>query len=286
MVEINPDFGKFTPRVIWPGGSSEIGLIPPPHGFDSWAAYYATYKGEGDVTIFASPGTIPKGRKVTMVWTRTGEDVATCGLHILRADGASVADMTDDDCSATEGRLLALWASIKDLYDPSIALDRFNWHEYGVGVRKPNPMIRDVSAGVVVGTAADDQDLPPQVAVSVTLKTSRRRNWGRVFLPAIAKENCEAGRIITATVNAIRTAFGTFLDAQAGASLPLVIWSPRHAGDALTYGPAAHADNLDNPDTSSFAMTVDQVQVDDLFDVIESRRFDKALVRATHTLGG
>jgi hypothetical protein len=261
--------------------------LPPPHGYDSWVAYQ-TAKGLSTVTDFLPLGEPAEGCRLNMVWTRAGEDVATCGMHFVHANPDVLGDtlaITDAELAAIEARATTLWGSINGLFPASIVLDRYEWHNFGVGIRRPNPKRRETIGLSGAGTVDAANALPPQVATTVTFRTNHRKTWGRVYLPALAVASCLNGRLLAGSQASIRTAFGTFAEGVAGDSTPLVIWSPRRAGDALEYGPDAHAAHLDEPDTTSFAKSVTIVAVDDLFDVMRSRRFDKPTTIATHTLG-
>lgn len=309
MVDV-PDFTNIAIRAAikalwyaatheWPRSFVEPDTLPPPAGFSSWEAFYTL---EGiTVTDFLPLGPpAPEGGKCTVVFTRDGEDVATMGLHYVHANPDVVGDTIawDDaaDSATIEGLLTTVWNTLKGVYHASIQLDRFDWHHFGVGIRRPNPAFRSTLLSAIPGTS-DTGDLPPQTAMSVTFKTDRRRSWGRVYMPAPTMDVISAlndARIDPAIVSSIRTAFGVMLDGAAAAHLPLVVWCPRRAGLPLQYSPSsrdsdptsAHALMLDEPDNTSVARGVVQVQVDDLFDVQRRRRFDKPTLRDTHTIGG
>lgn len=239
----------------------------------------------------------PEGARVNMVWTRDTQDVATCGLHFVHANPGIMGDTIawDDaaDSTTIEGLLTTLWNGLKGQYAADIQLDRFDWHHFGVGIRRPNPKFRETVLGpAIAGTSVDDQ-MPEQIAVSVTLKTDKRKSWGRVYLPAPTVTFNDGGYVSAAGVGLYRTMFGDLLDGAAAASLPLVVWCPRHGGKLLKFSAAVHDSDptsnhelgLDEPDTSSIARGVQQVQVDNVFDVIRRRRFKPATLRDTHTLG-
>src|SRR6266496_5739192 len=244
-------------------------LAPPPRPWASWDDYWAFIARGGNVAIFSSPGAVPRGRKASMVFTRTGEDVATVGLHFVHTDGDGLTDFSDEDSATLEGALTDVWDALKTNHVATLALDRIIWHRFGVGVVRPNPFAREfLIPGGIPGTHVGDDPLPPQCACSVTFKTAARRNWGRIYWPPTAEGNVTDGRFAAGYIEEMRTVFGTLLDAVAAANLPLVVWSPRHEGKQLQFfkrdadhPESAHTLELDVPDSSSFARTVDQVQV-------------------------
>lgn len=113
----------------------------------------------------------------------------------------------------------------------------------------------------VVGTAAFD-DIPTQISIAVTEETSVRRRWGRFYLPFLSvNTTTQQGRIQNAVCTNIAAAAASMLTPT------LSGWTP------VVYGaPEPHL------------LGVDAVRVDNVFDVIRSRRYDTATFRARNTL--
>lgn len=275
------------------GGGEEP---PPPTGFPSWDVYFSLL-GVNPLADYLPLGPpAPEGAKVTLQWARTGDDVAVTSFHFVhRAEGTDTSAWVNDDDSATIEALLAdFWSAIRGHYGADFGLDRYRWHHFGVGVRRPNPAFREtVDVTPLLGTNTDPQ-LPQQVACAITQRTTRRRSWGRSYLPApVEGYTDDSGLWIHDFVDDMRTAAGTLLDGAESAGLPMVVWCPRHDGKLLEYGdhpipPATqspHELGLDEPDTSSLARGVGSVQVDDVPDVIRRRRPKKSTYKQTHTVG-
>jgi hypothetical protein len=239
------------------------------------------------MTVYASG---PKGRKVSLVWSRAGEDVAVCQFTILNLTGG-VPDETwiTSDYTSAEARLTTFWNAIKNTYASLSAsadapvLSRFVWHIVGAGVGRPNPSERELAVSLP-GTAVQNM-MPPQVAVSLTLKTAVRRSWGRVYLPSPSFNTIgTAGKIDASIVTQYRDALGTMADGLKADGLPLCVFRARKAGALLGTEIIGGHRHTEIPDSTSSYLSVDQIQVDDLYDVIRGRRFDRATTKLTHTV--
>jgi len=112
------------------------------------------------------------------------------------------------------------------------------------------------------GTSASKM-LPPQIAVSVTFKTDKRKTWGRFYIPGMTDAYLLAnGRLDEGICPQIAT-WTHSLTSRAGTGAALVVFSRKEW---------THHD-------PQF------IQVDDLYDVIRSRRYDTPLVRANVSAG-
>lgn len=191
--------------------------------------------------------------------TGVREDLALIDLHMGIATGAGAwSELNDADAAAAEATLDTLWTTIKTLFTAHIILDSYVWRHYGAdyplgktGLSKPSPIWR-TTARTVAGTAATVTQ-PDQIATSVTFRTASRRHWGRVYLPALATGNSTAeGRMIAARCDTIATAFRTALvDLNDNArQCDVFVWSPKYRGQ----------------------FSVSELAVDDVYDVIRSRR--------------
>jgi len=233
--------------------------------------------GGGDLNVTDFTGTF-EGRKVAVRWSRapaggTIEDAATTTLHFLKIDtGAPAAWVDGTDDATVESAFGTMWAGIKDAYASTVKLDVFRWSKSGpdwdITPAPYNPAYR-VTEVAVAGTGGGSQ-LPPQVAVSVTHKTSVRKRWGRCYLPAPTTDALQStGRLKTSSTGsnaAIHTYWLAMLEECTAAGIQPVIMS--RARDAYTTEKGHEI--AAQPFT---AYSVEQVQVDDLFDVIRSRRY-------------
>jgi hypothetical protein len=204
-----------------------------------------------------------EGRKVHLVFDRHGagnvqEDVAVCTLHLVNlTDGELDDTWTTGDYLAAETALHDFWFAIRGLYTVSTRLREYRWYRF-------NPSQPFAGAPLRVGTEDNTgtnggAELPPQVAISVTEKTSRRKSWGRFYLPAPAYTTLAAdGGVIGAdALNTIHSAALAMYRALVAADLHPVVYSKPRAR----------------------ALAVQRIQVDDLYDVVRSRRWDRPTTR-------
>lgn len=231
-------------------------------------------------------------RKLQVSWQRTPasgvvQDAAVCTHHFINiTDGVPDDTWTTDDYTTIENAYDTFWGAIKSYYNGQIKLAEYLWRPDGPAYRphtpKPagllSPTFRRTSRAVV-GTYVG-QDLPPQVALSVTEVTPAsytvedvegvgaqiRNRWGRFYLPAPATNTMFQGWVDSAFAEAVATAVQTFYDTCAAAQLVPVMYSP----------------------TTGSAWSITDIHVDDIWDVIRSRRFTTPNSRhsKTITLGG
>lgn len=225
-------------------------------------------------------------RELSMKWTRNfpgkpPEDHALCTFHLLnRTAGLPDATWTTADYTTAEGLFDAYWTAIKDRY-PAFGpvLAEYQWRPDGPAF-KPfgaslQPTLR-TTARSVAGTSTGDAMLPPQAAITVTevipstftvedvegVGTQVRNRWGRFYLPAPGSTSLADGRIAAATLTDIADATKTLYDGLVAADLLPVVYSP----------------------TTGHAWSVAEVHVDDVWDVIRSRRYRNTLARTPRTI--
>lgn len=210
-----------------------------------------------------------EARRMQAIWSRSGaggtapQDVAvTTHDWIKLAAGAPVDAWAEVDFATVEGNFDAFWGAILGFWTNGITLDQLRWYRIGPAVLPPQQPVRVVERNAP-GISGDIQ-LPPQVAASVTERTSVRRSWGRFFLPAPSVAALQiGGRLSTAFITAIADAADAMYEACRVANVPGIVYSP----------------------TSDRALTVDTVQVDDLPDVMRSRRYASPLLRIQRGIG-
>jgi hypothetical protein len=118
------------------------------------------------------------------------------------------------------------------------------------------------------------------VALSVTEKTSDPKSWGRFYLPAMASsaENAN-GRVDATLQGAVADGVDAFYEACIAASVHPVVYS--------TAKPAREtAGGSELPARGARALPVKEIQVDDLWDVIRSRRYNEPLLRLQRAIAG
>jgi hypothetical protein len=223
-------------------------------------------------------------RKVTTLYDRTDDagfdqDYAMTTLHLLNLTGGDPdATWTTSDYTTVEGFLDAFWTTLKPKYQAKVVLSGYRWNADGPTF-KPHgsslsPTLRNTARNVP-GTSVN-QMLPPQSAVTVTevtdakytvldvegVGTQLRNRWGRFYLPSPDNLQCSAGRVVPAFCTLVSGAVKTLYDACVGAQFIPVMYSP----------------------TTGNAWSVKEIHVDDIFDVIRSRRYVTPTTRAAQTI--
>lgn len=231
-------------------------------------------------------------RKLHVLFGRTPggtglDDDAMFTIHFAKlAAGAPVSEWLEADFTAIEAALDTWWGTIKARYPAGTILKQFRWYAAGPqieealgGPGRTGPPRRVVDRNVA-GTNTTSAHMPPQVAVSVTERTSDRSAWGRYYLPAPgAVGNLELTGRIPPSVQAIYADAGDALyETAAAASTPAVVYSTAKPARETAAGTAL-------PARGARILTVDTVQVDDVYDVIRSRRWKTPLLRLQRGIG-
>lgn len=199
-------------------------------------------------------------RRAQFVFTRQtlapAQDAMTTHLDFLNLTAGSPDDTWNDaDFTDLETLLITMWNNLKGFMHTSVTLDQIRWYREGPEVLPPNPAIRITDTNIV-GT--NSSSMPPQVAATVTLKTVPRRQWGRLYLPFYGISVLSTtGRFTTTSVQTVANEFDAFFLAAQGLEKPPVIFSK----------------------VRGKAYTVETLQVDDVPDVMRSRRFNEATLK-------
>lgn len=202
-------------------------------------------------------------RRAQIVFTRaaigSGEDNLTTTIDFQNfTNGQPDDSWIDADFTTLEGLLDTFIQTLKPWIYSNIVHSEYRWYRIGPGISPPNPPAR-ITARVQPGTATDS--VPSQVAVTLTERTAVRRTWGRMYLPIGAPGTFIGdGRIHPSVVDGIGTAANTLYSSAFSADLVPVVYSP----------------------TRQKAFSVEHVQVDDLADVMRSRRYDKPTHKSIH----
>jgi hypothetical protein len=218
------------------------------------------------------------------------EDVAVMTFHFIKSAGGTPGTYVDStDLPAVETAVGTYWTSIKPQYHSMYHSDMFRWYKDGPAFYSlngdgtayvpngSNPAIR-VTDVDVPGTNAASNQLPPQVAFTITEKTSSRRHWGRYYLPAMNSSLLDAnGRVSSANVTARLAEAVTFYNSCRAASMVPVVFCIQKPSR-----PTAGGGTL--PVQAAVAYEVLSLQMDDLADVIRSRRWDTPTIRSVTTL--
>jgi hypothetical protein len=233
-------------------------------------------------------------RKLQVSWARTPtagvvQDADVCTFHFLNlTNGVPDASWITSDYTSVESAFDALWTSLRPNYLPEIKLSEYAWRAdgpafkpFGAGL---SPTLRIVPKSVA-GSGVGGTALPPQCAMSVTEvtaatydvsgvgvpghapgtgRTQRRNRWGRFYLPAPIAVNLTDGRFATQYCSDVSGFVRTFYNACVTAGIIPVMYSP----------------------TTGHAWSVTEVHVDDIVDVVRSRRYTTPLTRAVNAING
>lgn len=224
-------------------------------------------------------------REMEMRWTRNvpgkpPDDVALCTFHLLNITGGSPdATWITADYTAAEAAFDAFWNSLRPYYTTNYVLSEFVWRADGPAFRpfgtELSPVLRRVSRSAAGSSAAAGQHLPPQVALSVTERTAAkftvenvegvgaqlRNRWGRFYLPSMVLGASVNGRPDPTVMDIVADAADTLYGALITADLHPVMYSP----------------------TTGSSWSVDEISVDDVWDVVRSRRFRDVTAREVRT---
>lgn len=208
-------------------------------------------------------------RKVQCTFSRLSkvgvtDDYAIVTFHLVK--------LVDDDFSTTwettdytnaEANLDAFFSTYAAYLHSSVTMAGYRWYKAGpaydvVGVVNP---AQRVTVKSIPGThAGTNGTLPPQCAISVTEKTLSRLQWGRWYMPApTASTSAIAanGRVGSTLQVLLADAAQTLYDAMDADNLLPVVYSKKHKS----------------------VLTVNELQVDDVYDVIRTRRWRDVAVR-------
>jgi hypothetical protein len=231
-------------------------------------------------------------RKLQIAWTRTPtvgvvQDRDLCTFHFLKLSGGSPsATWVDGDFTTVENGFDTLWNALGPYYPPETKLAEYLWRADGPAF-KPfgaalSPTVRVVPRAIA-GAGAVGNVLPPQVATSVTEvteasflvhgvgvpgdavgtgRTQRRNRWGRFYLPATSTGWLSDGRIQPTHCSELSALVKTWYNACVAAHIIPVMYSP----------------------TTGNAWSVIAVHVDDIVDVVRSRRYVTPTTRASNDI--
>ena len=214
-------------------------------------------------------------------------------FHFLKTSSGTPAAWVDGtDLPALETLIGNYWTSTKIYYPSFLHSDQYRWYRDGpafyelratpaparyVPLPTGNPAIR-VTEVDVAGTGSGNV-MPPQMAISVTEKTSSRLHWGRWYLPApcVTGPLDASGRLPSTNVDALTGFAVTLYNACRAASYIPVVWSIQKPVRLKRNG-------SELPEQVARAYEVNSIQMDDLYDVIRRRRYSSPTYRKVTTL--
>lgn len=239
----------------WAFGSNSDSLTPEEAGFFSSAQQLA---GLGD------------GRRIVLRFSRvapTGvrEDAAQFDFEFVNFTAGAVDNTwVDADFVAIEGYVDTWWTAVKARCADKIILDEYRWYKFGPslpvsakGNEEPGPPVR-VTDKNVAGSVTTFNPMPWQVAATVTFKTAIRKRWGRIYVAGFSSDQVDTyARIPSAMRTVLANATDALFASASAADYAPVVYSP----------------------TRRSAYGIEAVQVDDVWDVIRSRRSRETAAR-------
>src|SRR3954451_8186523 len=241
--------------------------LPPWAKAALWIAPFAFGYLEGLLTHAEAAAPSDEWRRVQLHWRDLmGPAVPAndryCGYDIVNITGGAIdSTWTDADYASCEAKLNTFLTSMAPITSGITALMEYRWYRRsfnGYDDVKPfpdsGPPLR-VTPHVQMGAAPT---MPAQVALSITEKTAWPKHWGRFYWPiggGTTIIDTLSGHVAHATVDAAATATSTLYAALAGADFVPVV-------------PVTQVDKV----AARALLTVSQIQVDDVFDVIRRRR--------------
>ena len=243
-----------------------------------------TYSGyDWQVETFAEPFEV---RKLQVRWGRNSgaaggtDDAVTTHHFIYVPSGTPSSTWTATQFGAVETAFGVWWAAVKINWQGTTILKQYRWYKDGPAIAPPQPPVRVVDLSVAGGAGASSA-MPPQVAISVTEKTSDPKSWGRFYLPAPAINvmGTSNGRLTSAFQSALADALDTFYESCYTASTAPVVYSAAKPVRETKAGTELAA-------IAARALPVKQLQIDDVCDVIRSRRWNEPLLRTQRDLAG
>lgn len=232
-------------------------------------------------------------RKLTVSWRRTPsvgvvQDADQCTFHFLNlTDGDPDDTWIDADFTAVEGAFDTFWTYLKsNWYPPETILSEYLWRKDGPAFRPHgsslSPTVRVVPKSVA-GATGTTSILPPQASMTVTEvtaatfvasgvgvpghaegtgRTQTRNRWGRFYLPAMLAGSTLDGRFTSTACDGVSLAVQAFYNTCVAADIIPVMYSP----------------------TTGSAWSITAVHVDDIVDVVRSRRYVTPITRSPRAI--
>lgn len=243
-------------------------------------AYWQTQLFAPDTIEVAAAASNLRGSILSVTFTRqvaTGhdEDKAVVSFHFAVRPGTqglyTFLDASDAQVVEDSFATKMFTPRLSTLMSNQWNLDEYIWRNFGAdnpldnnGISKPGPVWR-ARAVTTVGANAGTR-LPDQDAMTTTYKTCSRKHWGRNYW----------GGFTTTSLN--NTAFGHWLPASCDTiaqgcrdwfqdlwdnprMIEAVVWSAKYRG----------------------IMSIDEVQVDDVVDIVRRRRAKTAVYKRIYT---
>jgi hypothetical protein len=204
-------------------------------------------------------------RRAQLVFSRAnlgvGEGPVVTTIDFLNTTGGEPDDTwITADFTNLETLITTWWTGIDDYAPNNVVFDQIRWYRVGKGAGTPNPPVRITEMNHV--GASNNVNLA-QMAITLTEKTAVRKAWGRMYLPLNNYGSFDADGFISATVTAaIANVSEDLFSAAAAADYIPVVWSR----------------------TRNKLFSVEYLQVDNIADVMRSRRPSTPTLREVRTV--
>lgn len=248
--------------------------------YDSTMAdYWENQTVQNDAALVPLSANLVTGSIMEVRWARTvasgvREDLAMFALHmsVEAGPGAPMSRLDATDALRVETAFLADYSgALANVIANDWSLKELAWRHFGAdfpvdknGFSKPGTYWRVTTVNQAGMQSA--ARLPDQVALTTTLRTASRLHWGRFYLGGLTTASlidAQMGHATVTVVDGLATQFRQFLvNINNDTRVTNVwVWSPKYRG----------------------ACSINEVSVDDTFDIIRSRRAKFPSYRKTFT---
>jgi hypothetical protein len=170
----------------------------------------------------------------------TSRERGMFGIHFVNSTAGAVdTTWVTADFTAVESAIATWWASNASSLPTAVRLVEHRWYPYGPGFigtkSSPIPPSRVNTLGTpLVGSAAEPH--VRQVASNITMRTTLRRHWGRIYVPMATNLFSTNGQMGSTDVNAQASKAKTMLTgAEASQGVVPVVWDRvRHQAYGIT----------------------------------------------------
>jgi hypothetical protein len=221
-------------------------------------------------------------RKVHLIFSANdavvaSDDSRVVTMHLAKISGGAVVDSWDGaDFTAMMAAIDTWWGAIKGEYASGVTMDRVKAYKSGPAIEPPQVPVYDADRNIS-GTGTGGS-LPPQCAISITEKAGSKRYWGRMYLPAPRLASVDTyGRLTSASATVYADATDTMFEALKTAALHPVVYRKPLPARTQKNGVAL-------PARDGSAHDITDIQVDDIVDVIRSRRWKYPLLRTQRAI--
>lgn len=252
-----------------------IPIVWPMAAYSRWAVTLAEWAAGylWDQLASATVATDIEWRRIQVIWERIGdqaaEDAMVCTFDLLLASfEADDGGWSSTEYDAADARFVTFLTTLAGMQPGFVRAVELRWYRQtfkplaqGGGIEKVGAPVRVTPLSITGG--ASGAGLPGQVALSVTERTPLARHWGRFYLPGFSTGALtSSGRWASATYNNILAATDT-------------LYTGLH-GDSMF--PVVPVSSIDNAPAAAL-LGVTAIQIDDVPDVIRSRRVRENIVR-------